>query len=523
MDQEIRVFINKLRRRLSMQKTINILPIFLSIGFFIAFLHVLLGYFQPFYYAKIMGFVWIALSLLCGGIYLLLHFPKEQEAAHTGDRVIGQERLLTALELRGNHGTISCLQKEDTITHILNCNIKKAFPYQIPPKQILACFFAISLFLLFLFLPSNAKTKAVKLHALKQEIKAETALIKDMQKELEQGIESIEKKSSSQDPKTVGEKLAAYSKPDIVKELLEKTKEEYSLADSKQELQKAKERFQLKLSKIAENSNSLQEQQAITSFMKQTGLLPSNNESDEIDSNNDTHQFKNNESEKENPSNNSNQSGHSQDNQSEQTITKNNPNQNNSDGNHTNDASGNQDSNHKNTSDNKNNSNNKNSSNDKNENNPNSNSQDSNNQNENNENENNHQNNSKSNTSSNQNTNSNSFSVNNPNEKGSNPSSGKNQGSKKGIERKNKTLPSKEKIMVENFLGDDENLTGKSSKDGNSYMESSNNQLSFGTKKNLEDVAGDYASNAFTAIDNHSVPASMTEVVRTYFDIFYKE
>ncbi len=55
MDKEIRIFIYKLRRRLGIQKAMNIFPFVLSIGFFLGFLHILFGYFYPFYYASIIA------------------------------------------------------------------------------------------------------------------------------------------------------------------------------------------------------------------------------------------------------------------------------------------------------------------------------------------------------------------------------------------------------------------------------------------------------------------------------------
>ncbi len=270
MDKEIRIFIYKLRRRLGIQKAMNIFPFVLSIGFFLGFLHILFGYFYPFYYASIIASFWILASVLFGIIYFFFHFPKEQEAAHMGDAIIGQERLLTALELRGKNEPISCLQKKDAISYIAVCNIKESFPYQLHFKQLLLCIFMASLFFLFLYLPSKAKLEAEKLHALKQDIKEELILVDDVEKEITQ--EKISEKQTPSALETIGKKLDKDDKLDIIKELLEQTKKEYSSVDSKQELQKAKERLRVKLENMAEKETSLEKQTTISDLMEELGF-----------------------------------------------------------------------------------------------------------------------------------------------------------------------------------------------------------------------------------------------------------
>lgn len=505
MDKEIRIFIYKLRRRLGIQKAMNIFPFVLSIGFFLGFLHILFGYFHPFYYASIIASFWILASVLFGIIYFFFHFPKEQEAAHMGDAIIGQERLLTALELRGKNEPISCLQKKDAISYIAVCNIKESFPYQLHFKQLLLCIFMASLFFLFLYLPSKAKLEAEKLHALKQDIKEELILVDDVEKEITQ--EKISEKQTPSALETIGKKLDKDDKLDIIKELLEQTKKEYSSVDSKQELQKAKERLRVKLENMAEKETSLEKQTTISDLMEELGFSAYHNLNNSNESETTTSLSENtsvlNKAENQNETNSNGNKNHSS-NDSNNTSNSNTNKNNNSSKKNTNKNSSN--SSKKNTNKNDDNTNNQ----------PN-NSDSTSNQSKNQE-----SNSSSGNQESNKNKTGNNASNNqsgNYKGKGSNGNTGKNHGSKKGIERKSKQKKTKEKVMIiSDATSQDENLTGAVSDNGNSYQQSSNQQLSFGKKENLEKVAKEYAEDALTTINNNnSIPSQMKDIVQSYF------
>ncbi len=508
MDKEIRIFIYKLRRRLGIQKAMNIFPFVLSIGFFLGFLHILFGYFYPFYYASIIASFWILASVLFGIIYFFFHFPKEQEAAHMGDAIIGQERLLTALELRGKNEPISCLQKKDAISYIAVCNIKESFPYQLHFKQLLLCIFMASLFFLFLYLPSKAKLEAEKLHALKQDIKEELILVDDVEKEITQ--EKISEKQTPSALETIGKKLDKDDKLDIIKELLEQTKKEYSSVDSKQELQKAKERLRVKLENMAEKETSLEKQTTISDLMEELGFSAYHNLNNSNESETTTSLSENtsvlNKAENQNETNSNGNKNHSS-NDSNNTSNSSNSNTNK-----------NNNSSKKNTNKNSSNSSKKNT----NKNDDNTNNQPNNSDSTSNQSKNQESNSSSGNQESNKNKTGNNASNNqsgNYKGKGSNGNTGKNHGSKKGIERKSKQKKTKEKVMViSDATSQDKNLTGAVSDNGNSYQQSSNQQLSFGKKENLEKVAKEYAEDALTTINNNnSIPSQMKDIVQSYF------
>lgn len=496
MDKEIRIFIYKLRRRLGIQKAMNIFPFVLSIGFFLGFLHILFGYFHPFYYASIIASFWILTSVLFGVIYFFFHFPKEQEAAHMGDAIIGQERLLTALELRGKNEPISCLQKKDAISYIAVCNIKESFPYQLHFKQLLLCIFMASLFFLFLYLPSKAKLEAEKLHALKQDIKEELILVDDVEKEITQ--EKISEKQTPSALETIGKKLDKDDKLDTIKELLEQTKKEYSSVDSKQELQKAKERLRVKLENMAEKETSLEKQTTISDLMEELGFsayhnLNNSNESETTSLSENTSAL--NKTENQNEANsNANKNYGSNDSNDTSNSSNNNTNKNSS-----NNSKKNTNKNDDNTNSKLNNSDSTSNQSKNQESNSSSGNQESN------------KNKAENNASNNQ--------SGNYKGKGSSGNTGKNHGSKKGIERKSKKKKTKEKVMViADATSQDENLTGAVSDNGNSYQESSNQQLSFGKKENLEKVAKEYAEDALTTINNNnSIPSQMKDIVQSYF------
>lgn len=529
MDQQIHMFLGKLRRRLGLQKALDIFPLFLSFGFFVAFLHVLFGYFHPFYYAGSAGFLWILFSFTVGFVYFCLHVPKEMDAAHTGDRVIGHERLLTALELRGNNSAISCLQKEDTLAHLPKCHLRKAFPYHFPVRRIAVCFLAFLLFLVFLILPSDAKSRASRLHEIQQKAKMERALLEDLQKELREEKELEEKKPEAEEdaatsPETIGGKLNAHNKFDTVNDLLEKAKAEYASADSEKDLERAKMSLYSKLLDLETkgSSNSYEEREAFSSLIKKMGYTPkyqtsseqapenssaSGENTDSNDSENtsgmDTETASSNESTAKNTgnaenagsdhtaaSNTSSGGGNSEGQNNDDNGAKPSGNQQNGNGNSSekggNSEKSHQSQNHEAPAENKKQTNSSN-------------------------NENGTEN---GNGSGNGNGTGNSSG----NGTGNGNGTGKNYGSQKGIERKSNTSQTPEQITImEETIGDDENLTGTVSESGNSQTRSSDDPLSSGTKKNFDDVVSDYANSAYAAIQNNKIPSSMTYVVENYF------
>lgn len=530
MDKQIYLFLKKLRKRLGLQKALDIFPLFLAMGCITAFLPVCISYFHPFYYADKIGFFLIIFSFIIGSIYFFLHFPKEIDAAHMGDHIIGQERLLTSLELRGNESAISCLQKEDSIYHISNCNLKTDFPYHIPFQRIAAFLFVLSLFLLFLFLPSNAKTTALKLHEIKQQAKEEIAALEEIQK----GLARNDK--DSMDSADLEEKSLKEKKQEL-SSLLEEAKEEYRLAESEKDLTKTKERLKAKAASISAKAKKDKEWNKVLSLASSLGLPLENNFSNNSQETKNNNNTKNNETNhnseaetdtqvnssenNENIENNNNDSSSNEDNNNSNTNSDNSNTGDTADSNQNGSSNDNNSSTSKDPSDsdsrNKSNSGNSSGetlkSNENNSNN-NSNSNSANSSNNNSNSNNNGNSNSKGNSSENIQT----GKAGNKNKNGSKGSSGYNYGSKKGIEKKEETVKEPEQITIrENAIGEDENLTGISSKDGDFHMESGTSPLAPGVKKDFYDVVGDYTQKAYSAVENNKVPSAMTDIVKDYF------
>lgn len=517
MDKQIYLFLKKLRRRIGLQKALNVFPFFLAIGCMIAFFHVGIAYIYPFYYANMIGLFWIVFSFFLGTIYFFWHFPKEAEAAHTGDTVIGQERLLTALELRGNESAISYLQKEDTIYHISNCNFKTSFPYHFPVQRIVGFLFMLFLFLLFLFLPSNAKTTALELHKVKQQAKKEILALEEAQKELKAAKNFS--KSSNLKEKSLEEKKQQLSS------LLEESKKEYGLAKSQKDLTKTKERLEAKINAISKKAGEEEEWKKTLSLVSSLPMSAENNSS-----NNSQKTSKNNSEFSENKLKNKDLESKS--------IEKQNSAKNNEGTKNASDSDTDKTSSTNSTSDNsspkdssKDNHSSTHNSNDKDNTTTNSNAtakKDSENfssktetgsskealkSGENNQKNNGSENSEKGNSQNNRSTGSG-----NSLENGSGNGTGYNYGNKKGIEKKRDRLQEPEQItVIEHAIGEEENLTGTSSKDGNSYMETGDSPLNSGTKKDFYDVIGDYTQKAYSAVENNKVSLAMADVVKNYF------
>lgn len=95
--------------------------------------------------------------------------------------------------------------------------------------------------------------------------------------------------------------------------------------------------------------------------------------------------------------------------------------------------------------------------------------------------------------------------------------SGYNTGSKNGVE-KEYVKNTSEEVTIPGEVGDDENLTGKTSGDGQTYTQSSKNGLAWaGNSVNYSQVVGDYANQAYSEVESNKVPDSMKEIVKSYF------
>lgn len=540
MDKQILVFIHKLRRRLSVQLALDIFPLCLSIGFLLGLFHVLPACFYPFYYAGNLGIFWIFAAVLGGLCYFLSHVPKEIQAAHAGDAVIGKERLLTAWELLGNGSPIACLQKEDTLSHITACNTGRDFPFHFSARRIAFCCLTCFFFFFFLLLPSDAKLKAQKLHAVKQEAKEETASLNKLQKELKKEKELETEPGTDgkavKNPETTGGKLLAHGKFDNVQELIEEAKQELSAAKSKHDLEHANVKLNAKLSAYKETSHaySYEESEAFSELLEKIQKLQPESLKHNFASQNPSESAGSTSSaggaageNETNPSGNQNNGNTGSNSRNENTGNTNsnsrNENNGNTGSNSKNENSGNTSSNSGsensgNTNSNSGSENNRNTNN-------NSGSKNSGNTNNNSGNENGGNTSSNSGSENSGNMGGNSGNSNNGNGtngtgnpgSGNGNGSGKNYGSKKGIERESKKQQKEQITIMKESLGSDQALTGTASNDGNSQKQPGNHTLSAGTKKDFEDVISDYTDSAYAALENNQVPSSMESVVRNYF------
>lgn len=508
MDRQIRIFLRKLQRRLGVQMAMDIFPLFLSVGFLIGIFHVLPACFYPFYYAGRLGIFWIFACMLCGLCYFLFHLPKEAEAAHTGDAVIGKERLLTALELRGNDSAISCLQKEDTLARISSCSPGKDFPFSPPVKRILFSCLACFAFFFFLFLPSDAKAEAQHLKEIRQEAKKEITALSNLQKELqkEKELETAPgtEGKAVKEPKTAGGKLLAHGKFEDVQNLLEETKQKLSSTKSKTDLERTNVKLLASLSKYKEKAyaSSYDELEAFSEVLEKVRNIqnssqehPSGSQNGENGTQGGSSGSQNGENGNQsgNPSSQNGENGTQSGSSGSQDVENGNSNETSSHQNGEGESSGNDSGSDTRT---------------------------------------NNRNHSGSNGAGNENSSGNgSGNSNGSNNKNGNASgsgtglghgsengSGKNYGSKQGIERESKRNQNKEQITImSEALGSEKNLTGRASKDGNSQTQTSSNPPLAGTKKDFEEVVSEYADSAYAALENNQIPSSMKYVVQNYF------
>lgn len=238
-DQIIWKFVHKVRRRIRGQVIRTTLCNAACVGLIVACGISFLSLRIPIYYAVVMEAAVLGCAVVAGiglGIY---RSPSLQQAALYMDRKGYQEKITTALYLRGKEDAFSTLQKEDAVHVIGTISVPKEFPVRISVKK--ACTF-LGLVLLLLgssMVDSQVRQTARDQHMVQQDKKKEIAKVEKVKKAIEQNEEI----SKTEAAKAIQE--------------LEQTKKELTKAESRRDLQLAKERYLKKMQQTARNTKDV--------------------------------------------------------------------------------------------------------------------------------------------------------------------------------------------------------------------------------------------------------------------------
>ncbi len=239
-DTVIASFLKTIAKRKMLQRWILCMAWSITVTAFMAFVLNITAIFVPIYNAPLYGLFIIIAGLIIPVIYIIVKRTSLYEAARYADKAGLKERLVTSIGCQGSDEGFAGLLKEDTINEI-NCFDKKLrLPLVYPWKRYIASCLFISLFIICIFIPSQAKRDADFLHKLAKQAEE----IKDKVEEAEKLIEKVP------------ENEIAKEEAAKLKKIFEEAKQELTEAKNTNDIKKAEERLGSKLKQeLAEADN----------------------------------------------------------------------------------------------------------------------------------------------------------------------------------------------------------------------------------------------------------------------------
>ncbi len=238
-DRDILVFVNRVRRRQRQILIVNHSIAALAAGFLAALIMGAVSLAEPFYYAVPTGLIAVAGALAAGIVIGIIRTPGPEQAALLADEKGLRERVITALSLRGRQDYFSMLQKKNTVAVIAGFAVKKNFPLAVNKKAAALLVLTCSGFLVVSFLPAAAKEQA----------RATQQIIREAEAEMEKAEELI------RDINAISE--VSLAEKEALTDMLSEVKAELQEVRTGEELKKAEERFDKKLETAIENTDNV--------------------------------------------------------------------------------------------------------------------------------------------------------------------------------------------------------------------------------------------------------------------------
>ncbi len=233
LDVEIEGFLKAVARRKSLQKWIFAAAWCVLIAVILAFVLNIVAVFVPVYNAALYGWLLILAGFVVSLIYVAVRRTSLYEAARYADRAGLKERLVTSVGCQGSDDGFAGMLKEDTISEINRFDRKLRLPFMYPWKRYIASCLFLCLFIICIFIPSQAKRDAEFLHKLAMQAQ-------EAKEKLEEAEKLVDKAADNE----LAKKEAAK-----VKKILDDAKKEINNSKNIDDIKKAKERLESKLKK----------------------------------------------------------------------------------------------------------------------------------------------------------------------------------------------------------------------------------------------------------------------------------
>ena len=245
LDKAILMFLNKASKRIKANFLLNLSIVGLKILLCLIFSLLLISLFISIPYV-----LEICIGILVIGLVIILIFgfiksPKKNQIALMVDSKGLDERLITSLGLIECNDNMSIAQKQDTVSHIKNFDIKKNIKMNIDKKQVLLVLALVIMCILVMFVPTTARKEAQK--------------IREFDKYQKSVIEKVEKEKKEIEK---SEDLSEEEKEEV-KKLLEDAVKELKESEKKSELNKTLERLEKKLEDKKEKLSSEKAKEAL--------------------------------------------------------------------------------------------------------------------------------------------------------------------------------------------------------------------------------------------------------------------
>lgn len=250
LDKAILMFLNKASKRIKTNFLLNLGIVGLKILLCLIFSLLLISLFITIPYVEEICIGILFIGLMITLIYGFIKSPKKDKVALIVDSKGLDERLITSLELIGHDDNISLAQKNNTVEHIKNFDIRKNIKIIVDKKQSLLSLGLIIICILIMFVPSTARKEAQKIRNFD---KYQKSIIEKVEKEKKE----IEKSEDLSD-----------EEKEEVKKLLEDAKKELKESEKKSELNKTLERLEKKLEDKKENLSSEKSKEALEKSKK---------------------------------------------------------------------------------------------------------------------------------------------------------------------------------------------------------------------------------------------------------------
>ena len=233
-------FIKRVQHKLNRNQMISSVIKLVTFGFVAGLIVILISLFVPFYYYLYVAVFFAIVSLVLGIISGIRNRESEEKAALYIDSFGFNEKISTAYENRDKNEGIYVMQRQDAEAHLRAKGDKVKVKISLPMVHLVLSIFLLIAGVILSFIPTKSRMISKEKHISRISAKEEEKKIEELEKSLSEIDHS---KLTEEDLKELNSLM----------ESLELSKKEFESVDSKEKLDKAKERYDYKLGDVTEN------------------------------------------------------------------------------------------------------------------------------------------------------------------------------------------------------------------------------------------------------------------------------